>query len=146
MIARLVPRWSAWAIEASQVLFRFLYGGQFSGPVLIIVCDEFLGGGVAEGFMETGIVPPVNPVHGGELDLGQGFPGLRIDKLGLVPAVDCLDQGVIITIAHCSGRRLDSVISEFLTVFNARVLRAMIGMVNKTSDIFSIHDCMLKGF
>ncbi len=43
-------------------------------------------------------------------------PGLGIDKFGLVQAIDCLGQGVIITIAHGSGRRLDSVISEFLTV------------------------------
>ena len=28
--------------EAYWVLFRFLYGGQFSDPVLIIVCDEVL--------------------------------------------------------------------------------------------------------
>ena len=70
MIARLVPRWSVWAIEVYWVLFRFLYGGQFSGPVLIIVCDEFLGGGVAEGFMESGIVSPVNPVQGAPLNLG----------------------------------------------------------------------------
>ena len=56
--------------EVYWVLFRFLYGGQFSGPVLIIVCDEFLGGGVAEGFMESGIVSPVNPVQGAPLNLG----------------------------------------------------------------------------
>lgn len=56
--------------KASWALFRFLCGGQFSGSVLIMVCGEFLGGGVAEGFMETGIVPPVNPVHGGPFNLG----------------------------------------------------------------------------
>lgn len=80
----------------------------------------------------------MNPVHGGELDLGQGFPGLRIDKFGLVQAVDCLGQGVIIATSHTAGGGFDSPVSEFLTVLNARVLRTMIGMVNKTSDIFSV--------
>ena len=40
---------------------------------------HLLGGGIVQGFVEAGIVPPVNPVHGGELDLGEGFPGLRIE-------------------------------------------------------------------
>ena len=56
--------------EAYWVFFRFVYVGQFVDPCLIIVCDEFLGGGVAEGFMESGIVPSVDQVQGGPFDLG----------------------------------------------------------------------------
>lgn len=51
---------------------------------LIVAGYHLLGGGIVQGFVKAGIVPLVNPVHGGELDLGQGFPGLRIDKFGLI--------------------------------------------------------------
>ena len=33
--------------EAYWVLFRFLYGGQLTDPVLIIACDNLLWGSVA---------------------------------------------------------------------------------------------------
>ena len=36
-----------WRIEAYCVLFRFLYGGQLTDPVLIIACDNLLWGSVA---------------------------------------------------------------------------------------------------
>ncbi|STY88948.1 Integrase core domain [Mobiluncus holmesii] len=35
------------SIEAYWVLFRFLYGGQLTDPVLIIACDDLLWGSVA---------------------------------------------------------------------------------------------------
>ena len=37
--------------EASWVLFRFLYGGQLGCPVLIVVGDGLLGGGVVQGLV-----------------------------------------------------------------------------------------------
>lgn len=54
----MVPLWSTvssrtrqsfllMVIEAYWVLFRFLYGGQLTDPVLIIACDNLLWGSVA---------------------------------------------------------------------------------------------------
>lgn len=39
------------ASEAFWVLFRFLYGGQFGCPVLVVVGDGLLRGGVVQGLV-----------------------------------------------------------------------------------------------
>lgn len=58
------------AREASWVLFRFLYGGQFPGPGLIVSDDGLGGGGIVERLVEASVVPPVDPVQCRPFDLG----------------------------------------------------------------------------
>lgn len=55
---------------------------------------------VVEGLMESLVVPPVDPVHGRELDLGDRGPGRSsMDEFGLVEAVDCLRESVVVAVA-----------------------------------------------
>ena len=56
--------------EASQVLFRFLYGGQLADPSLIIHIDDVGWSAVSECFVETLVIPPVHPVQGRPFDFG----------------------------------------------------------------------------
>ncbi|AKK03714.1 Sodium:alanine symporter family [Corynebacterium epidermidicanis] len=58
-------------IEASWVLFRFLYGGQLADPGVIIHIDDLCRALISEGFVEALVVPPVDPVQRRKLDLGQ---------------------------------------------------------------------------
>ncbi len=58
-------------VEASWVLFRFLYGGQLADPGVIIHIDDLCRALISEGFVEALVVPPVDPVQRRKLDLGQ---------------------------------------------------------------------------
>jgi hypothetical protein len=54
-------------------------------------------------FSKSAVVLPVDPAGGGPLDVGEGLVGAVVedggaDALGLMKAVDRLDQGVVVGI------------------------------------------------
>lgn len=58
---------------------------------------------IALRFVQPGGVPPVDSVHGRELDIGQAVPGrLGVDQLGLVQAIDGFGKGIVVAIADRS--------------------------------------------
>ena len=56
--------------EAPWVLFRFLYGAQGLSLGHMIAGFYFGRGLVVQGFMQSGGIPPVDPVHRFEFHLG----------------------------------------------------------------------------
>ena len=70
---------------------------------LIVSCDDLGWGAVPECFVEPSGVPPVNPVHRRELNLGYPGPGLGVDQLGFVEPVGCLGEGVVVRVPNCSS-------------------------------------------
>src|SRR5699024_11299489 len=93
--------------EAPWVLFRLLYGAQGPSLVHMIACFDFGRSLIVQGFMQSARVPPVDPLHGLEFDLGGCRPaGPLIDQLGLIQPVDCLISGIlgVISISADRGR------------------------------------------
>ena len=72
---------------------------------MFIICRFNLGGClVAQVLVQPGGVPPMGPVHRGELDFGQGSPrGLGVDQLGLIQPVDGLGQSIIVRVTYGSN-------------------------------------------
>lgn len=84
---------------------------------------------VGQGFMHTGGVPPVHPVHGFEFDLGGGWPGgASINQLGLIQTIDCLGQGIVIGIASRANRSSQACLGKVFGIANADILRSAVGI------------------
>ena len=55
------------------------------------------------------MVEPVDPFQGFHLDLVDGAPGWSpANDLGLVKAVDCLSQGIVVGVTDASNRGFDA--------------------------------------
>ncbi len=77
--------------------------------------------------MESGSVPPVDPVGGGVEHVGQSVERpVRVDTFGFVEPVDSLGQGVVIRITDRPVRRCDPGQGELFGVVNSRVLATMV--------------------
>ena len=60
------------------------------------------------------------------------FPGsAAVDQFSLVEPVDRLGQGIIVTVAFASHRRLNAGFSQALAVLYRHVLRAPVAMVDQ---------------
>ncbi len=72
-------------LEAPWVLFRLLYGTQGVSLGHMIAGLDFCRGLIVQGFMDSGGIPPVHPVHRLELDFGDCGPGRpSIDQFSLI--------------------------------------------------------------
>lgn len=89
----------------------------------MILGFNFSRGLVGQGFMHTGGVPPVDPVHGFEFDLGGGWPGRpSINQLGLIHTIDRLSQGIVIGIASRANRGSQACLGKVFGIANADIL------------------------
>ena len=104
----------------------FVPGSGRNGCYVLVVSVGHLDLGwcvVAEGFVESGGVPPVHPAHGGRLDGFDGFPEpLGTDEFGLVEAVHRLGQGVVVRVTDRAHRGLHSGRDERVRVRRTDVL------------------------
>ena len=69
--------------------------------------------------MEAFGVVPVDPAEGGQLDVLDGAPRSLAgptDQLGLVEAVDCLGEGVVVGVTDRSDRRDGADLGETFAV------------------------------
>ena len=84
--------------------------------------------------METPVVPELDPLGGGELDLVGRAPGTVVapDELGLVQPVHRLGQGIVVGVASRADRADGLGAGEPLGVADREVLDAPIGMVDET--------------
>ena len=78
-------------------------------PVVVLDLDR---GAVVKGLVETGLVPPVHPLEGSDLNLKNVFPSMVIDQLVLIRAVDVLGQRIVVRIPNAPGRGSDPRIGE----------------------------------
>ena len=74
------------------------------GPLCIVERGFELGRrNVGEVAVQPAGVVPVDPAQGGQLDVFDCFPrpgaGGSVDQLGLVVAVDCFGEGVVVTLS-----------------------------------------------
>jgi len=65
---------------------------------------------------------------------------------GKVKTVDRFGEGVVVTIANASGRRLDARLGQSFGIANGHVLRAAVGMINQPSrfDRLPIMECLVE--
>jgi len=81
------------------------------------------------------VVEPVNPFQGGDFHGFAAAPGLPVNQLSFIQAVDGLSQGVVVTIAFAANRGLYSGFSETLGVSNGDVLATSVAMVDQTVHV-----------
>ncbi|GAB5378315.1 MAG: hypothetical protein AcusKO_47770 [Acuticoccus sp.] len=82
-------------------------------------------GNVADRLQEPAMVEPVDPGERRELDSLEGSPRTPpMNDFGLVEAVDCLGESVVVAVADAADGGLDTSLGQALGVANADVLRA----------------------
>ena len=109
----------------------------------VVVCLSFGRRDIAQRTHQTVVVEPRDPGQRGELEGLAGLPGLSVDHLGLVQAVDRLSQGVVVAVALATHRRLDSCLCQAFRVLNRNVLRPAIRAVNEAAVALGLPvDCI----
>ena len=87
---------------------------------------EFFGFGwwdAADVVEEAAVAEPVDPFHGGELEVVEAFPGAFVaDVSGFAEADDGLGQGVVVAVSSGAGGGGDVVGGEALCVADGQVL------------------------
>src|SRR5690606_12085850 len=77
--------------------------------------------------VESSVVVPVDPLGGGQLDLGERFPGPPgLDQLSFVQADRGFHEGVVVCVADGADGRGDAGGLEVLGELERRVLRPCI--------------------
>lgn len=90
--------------------------------------------------MDPGLVLPVHPFEGSDLNLKNVFPSMVIDQLVLIRAVDVLGQRIVVRIPNAPGRGSDPRISEPIVIHNTDVLTPMIAVVNQPIGLLRAGD------
>ena len=68
---------------------------------------------VADGPHQAAIVKPVYPFERGELNGLEGTPGsAAVNEFGLVEAIDCFSECIVIGITHAAHGRFDARLGE----------------------------------
>src|SRR5215213_10048613 len=79
----------------------------------------------AAGGVQSGVVVPVDPFQGGQLNLGEGAPRpFAVDLLGLEKPDRGFGQRVVVAIADAADGRVDAGLDEPTGEREARVLTA----------------------
>lgn len=120
-----------WSSEVSWVLFRFLLWCQLSGSGVVVACDDLFWGFVSRGFVQPAGAPPVDPDHGRPLHVLARAPGLRVGQPGFIRSVHGFSERVVVGVSTRSGRGGGAVTRELLTVGDARVPGAVIGVMHQ---------------
>ena len=82
--------------------------------------------------MQAGVVVPVDPFEGGELDGVQAAPrSTTPDQFLLVQLVERFGGSVVVGITDGADRGLDACLGKALGVANRDVLTSFVGMVNE---------------
>src|SRR5690625_2350527 len=105
--------------------------------LLVIVGFGFRWRDIPDRLQQTPMVEPVYPGQRGQLQCLKALPGLSVDELSFVEAVDRLGKGVIVAVANASHRRLDASLSQPLGVADRYILRTQVGMMDQRSVIRS---------
>src|SRR5690625_3282 len=105
--------------------------------LLVIVGFGFRWRDIPDRLQQTPMVEPVYPGQRGQLQCLKALPGLSVDELSFVEAVDRLGKGVIVAVANASHRRLDASLSQPLGVADRYILRTQVGMMDQRSVIAS---------
>ena len=101
----------------------------------MVVLFGLCRGSVAERFVESLVVPPVDPAHGVELDLGDAGPcGSGVDEFGLVEPVDGLCQGIVASVTSGPDGGVDPGIGQALGVAHGPVLAATITVMDQAVE------------
>mgnify|MGYP003587797361 FL=1 len=94
------------------------------------------------------MVEPIDPFQSGEFDRFEVSPWpAPTDDLGLVETVDRFGEGVVVTVADASDRRLDASFCQPLGVANGHVLNAPVRVMHEVAAMSGtpIMKCLLKG-
>ena len=89
----------------------------------VVVDFVFCGGDVVERAVQATLIPPFDPLEGGQLDLVGGAPRpSRADQFGLVQAIDRLGERVVERVAPGADRSHRALVGQPLAVAHAQVL------------------------
>ena len=102
------------------------------GELPPVVCLSLGRRDVPDGFEQSDVVEPVNPLQGGQF---HGFPGFprspAVDQLGLVEPVDGFGQGVVVAVATAADRGFDASFCQPFGLPNGNVFDAPVGVMNE---------------
>ena len=106
--------------------------GQGWRLVILMVSGFVLGWAhTAQRGVEAAVVPPVNPLQSGQLDLLDAAPGsAAFDQLGLEQPIDCLGECVIKAVPAAADRADDAELGEPVGVAHRQIL----GGFNRSSQ------------
>jgi hypothetical protein len=91
--------------------------------VTVVAGFVFCGWDVVEGAVQATLVPPPDPLEGGQLDLFGGAPRPAwADQLGLVQAVDGFREGIVVAVALGADRGHRALVGQPLGVADGQVL------------------------
>src|SRR5690606_14079493 len=107
-----------------------------TGLLLVEVCLSFCRGYIPNRAQQPLVVVPVNPFQSGDFHGFATTPGLPIDQLRLVYAVDGFSQSVVIAISFAAYRGLYPGLSEALGVSDGDVLATPVAMVYQAVHFF----------
>ena len=100
----------------------------------VVALLGFGRGNVADGFEQAPVIEPVHPFESGVLDGLEGAPRpAPMDHLGLVEAVDCLGEGVVVGVADAADGRLDPGLGKPLGVFDRQILAAAVAVMDEAA-------------
>lgn len=94
------------------------------------------------------MVEPVYPFQGSKLDRFEApLWSTPMNDFSLVETVDRFGEGVVVTVADASDRRLNASFCQPLGVANRHVLNASIGVMHEATAMSGtpIMKCLLKG-
>src|SRR5215217_1080448 len=113
--------------------------------VILMVSGFVLGWAhTAQRGVEAAVVPPVNPLQSGQLDLLDAAPGsAAFDQLGLEQPIDCLGECVIKAVPAAADRADDAELGEPVGVAHRQILTAPVAVVNQLIE--AAHSCPRGG-
>lgn len=115
--------------------------------VSIILFFGFGGRDVSDRLEQTAVIEPVDPFERGIFNRLEGSPGsASMDDLGLVEAVDCLGQSVVVAVADAADRWLDPGLGKPFAVSDRDVLATAIGVMDETAAArrSAIMECLFE--
>ena len=86
----------------------------------------------AEVVVDASVVEPVDPFEGGEFKVVEAAPwSLVADEFGLVEAVDCFGERVVVTVAAGPDGVDDAVLGQAFGVANRQILDAAVAVMDE---------------
>ena len=104
------------------IWFKSGYCLGLTGELPIVVCLSLGRWNIPNRLQQSDVVESVHPFKGGQFHGFLGFPGsTAVNQFGLVQPIDCLGQGVVVTVATTAHRRFYPGLGEALGVKDGAV-------------------------
>jgi len=128
-LLRARPVWTVPSILEAIWLASGRHGGRLGFPV-----EDRFGLGrrdMPDRRQQSSMVEPVDPAEGGQFDCREVLPGLSVDHLDLVDAVDGLGQSIVVNVPDAAHLGLDARFAEPLGVADRQVVAAAVAVMGQ---------------